>query len=55
MDKQWLSKNPFDKAILDEGWEVIEIKTGVKQILIEKEKKDKENGKTKDNRNVSKQ
>ena len=55
MEKQWLSKNPFEKAVLDEEWEVVEIKTGVKQIVIEKENKDKDNGKTSDNRNVSEQ
>ena len=32
-------KNPFEKSVFDEGWEVVEIKSGVKQVIIEKEEK----------------
>ena len=56
MQKEWVSnvkKNPFQNAVKDEGWEIVEIKTGVKQIKIEKE--ESKDGKTDSNRNVSKQ
>lgn len=55
MQKQWVSntKNPFQEAVKDEEWEIVEIKTGVKQIKIEKE--EPKDGKTDSNRNVSEQ
>lgn len=55
MQKEWISnvKNPFENAVKDEEWEVVEIKTGVKQVKIEKE--EVEDGKTDSNRNISKQ
>jgi len=46
------SKNPFENAVIDEGWEVIEIKHGVKQIIIEEE--EVKDDKTSSNRNLSK-
>jgi hypothetical protein len=54
MEKQWKTKNPFEKAVVDEGWEIVEIKSGVKQIKIEKKTGEKD-GKSNSNRNVSKQ
>lgn len=50
------SKNPFDKSVFDEGWEAVEIKSGVKQVILEKDKKgEKKNERPKDNKRISKQ
>lgn len=50
------SKNPFEKSVFDEGWEVIEIKSGVKQEILEKEEEGKkDNEQPKDNKRISKQ
>lgn len=46
-------KNPFEKSVFDEGWEVVEIKSGVKQIIIEKE--EKENVESNNTASISKQ
>lgn len=47
------TNNPFEKSVFDEGWEVVEIKSGVKQILIEKE--EKKDGKSDNTTSISKQ
>ena len=50
------SKNPFEKSVFDEDWEVVEIKFGVKQEILEKDKEGKEkNERPKDNKRISKQ
>jgi len=49
------SKNPFDKSVFDEGWETVEIKSGAKQEILEKDNKGEEkNERPKDNKRISK-
>jgi hypothetical protein len=47
------TRNPFEKGVFDEGWEEVEIKQGVKQVVIEKEE-EKKDGSAKDNKRISK-
>lgn len=47
------TRNPFAKGVFDEGWEEVEIKQGVKQVVIEKEE-EKKNDSTTDNKRISK-
>ena len=51
------SKNPFQRSVFDEGWETVEIKSGVKQVILEKEEKEgkKDNERPKDNKCIPKQ
>jgi len=50
-NKELKSKNPFSKFVVDEGWEEIQIKSGVKQINEELE--ERKNEQSNDTTNIS--
>lgn len=50
-DKELNRKNPFSKFVVDEGWEEVQITSGVKQI--NEELKEEKNERSNDTTNIS--